>query len=187
VDKTDKENEWWEAYKYDEDELNYLIPNYKIERFKNEVQELKAELAKVKEEVNFDGFKNLKCCNENIKKENNFLFGENENIKAELEKANSEITTLKDRLTYEVDMIDGACDEQIENLSKELKLANEAIEILNKIRDNLQKERREAWQELEKARELITDLSKILNLFDGFYADELKDQVNEFLKTKEGE
>jgi hypothetical protein len=41
--------------------------------------------------------------------------------------------------------------------------------------------------ELEKARELITDLSKILNLFDGFYADELKDQVNEFLKIKDGE
>ncbi len=46
---TDKENEWWEAYAYDSEKLHYIIPNYKIERFKDEVNSLKAELEKTRE------------------------------------------------------------------------------------------------------------------------------------------
>ncbi len=48
---TDKENEWWEAYAYDSEKLHYIIPNYKIERFKDEVNSLKAELEKARELV----------------------------------------------------------------------------------------------------------------------------------------
>lgn len=39
------EENWWDYYSYeDSGELEYRIPNYKIERFKNKVRELNAEL-----------------------------------------------------------------------------------------------------------------------------------------------
>lgn len=129
-------------------------------------------------------------------------FDDPHSLKAELEKANAEIATLKDRLAYEVDMIDGACNEQVQKLMGDLKLAMETIETLNKLKDNVQKERRQIWIELEKARELIEAQSKFLNRFkDGFYLNnsfselvslykDLTDfeigKVDEFLKTKEG-
>lgn len=39
-----KNESWWDAYSYDETKLQYVIPNYKIERFKNEVESLKSQL-----------------------------------------------------------------------------------------------------------------------------------------------
>lgn len=107
-------------------------------------------------------------------------------LNEELEKANAEIATLKDRLAYEVDMIDGACNEQVQKLMGDLKLAMETIETLNKLKDNVQKERRQAWIELEKARELIIDLVIVAGQFDGYYAEQLREKANEFLnKGKE--
>jgi hypothetical protein len=36
---------WWDAYSYEEDTPQYVIPNYKIERFKTEVRDLNEQLA----------------------------------------------------------------------------------------------------------------------------------------------
>ena len=36
---------WWDAYSYEEDTLQYVIPNYKIERFKTWARDLNEQLA----------------------------------------------------------------------------------------------------------------------------------------------
>ena len=45
--ENDNNDKWWEAYKYDENEFEYVIPSYKVERFKNAIAELKTENEKL--------------------------------------------------------------------------------------------------------------------------------------------
>ena len=45
--ENDNNDKWWEAYKYDENEFEYVIPSYKVERFKNAIAELKSENEKL--------------------------------------------------------------------------------------------------------------------------------------------
>ncbi len=52
----------------------------------NECIHREKEIQKLKEEVNFDGFKNLKSANENIKKENDSLFSKNVILKEQLKR-----------------------------------------------------------------------------------------------------